>query len=53
MNNINVCLSCDGNYSKYVGVVIASIRANTNNKDNLNLKCINERFLNYICTLFP
>lgn len=35
MNNINVCLSCDDNYSKYAGVVIASILKNASKKDNL------------------
>lgn len=37
MNNINVCLSCDDNYSKYAGVVIASILKNANNDDFLNI----------------
>lgn len=32
---INVCLACDDNYSKYAGVVIASILANANPSDNL------------------
>ena len=32
---INVCLACDDNYSKYAGVVIASILANANTEDNL------------------
>lgn len=32
---INVCLACDDNYSKYAGVVIASILANANNDDQL------------------
>lgn len=36
MQNINVCLSCDDNYSKYAGVVIASITANANNDDFIN-----------------
>ena len=36
MTDINICLSCDDNYSKYAGVVIASILANANNKDDLN-----------------
>lgn len=34
--SINVCLACDDNYSKYAGVVIASILANANPKDRLN-----------------
>lgn len=33
---INVCLSCDDNYSKHAGVVIASILANAKSGDNLN-----------------
>lgn len=37
MSNINVCLSCDDNYSKYAGVVIASILENASNKDNLSI----------------
>lgn len=32
---INVCLACDNNYSKYAGVVIASILSNANPTDNL------------------
>lgn len=36
MNNINVCLSCDDNYSKYAGVVIASILSNANKTDSLS-----------------
>lgn len=35
--NINVCLSCDDNYSKYAGVVIASILKNASNDDFLNI----------------
>lgn len=38
MNNlekINVCLACDDNYSKYAGVLIASILHNANQTDNL------------------
>lgn len=31
--NINVCLSCDDNYAKYAGVVIASVLANADNRD--------------------
>ena len=37
MTKINVCLSCDDNYSKYAGVVIASILANAKTNDNLNI----------------
>ena len=37
MNNINVCLSCDDNYSKYAGVVISSILANANEDDCLSI----------------
>lgn len=37
MSNINVCLSCDDNYSKYAGVVIASILEKASNKDNLSI----------------
>lgn len=36
-NNINICLSCDNNYSKYAGVVIASILSNANREDDLNI----------------
>ena len=32
---INVCLACDDNYSKYAGVVIASILANATPNDSL------------------
>ncbi len=34
--DINVCLSCDDNYSKYAGVVIASILYNADAEDNLH-----------------
>ena len=33
--NINVCLACDNNYSKYAGVVIASVLANSQEDENL------------------
>lgn len=33
---INVCVSCDENYSKYAGVLIASILANASSDDNLS-----------------
>jgi len=33
--NINVCVACDNNYSKYAGVVIASVLANSNNDESL------------------
>jgi lipopolysaccharide biosynthesis glycosyltransferase len=36
MIKINVCLACDDNYSKYAGVVIASILANSAPSDNLH-----------------
>lgn len=36
MNNINICLSCDDNYSKYAGVVMASILSNANKTDSLS-----------------
>lgn len=36
MTNINVCLSCDDNYSKYASVVIASILFNAFEDDFLN-----------------
>ncbi len=35
MDNINVCLACDDNYSKYAGVVIASILDNAKSDDNI------------------
>ena len=34
---INICLACDDNYSKYAGVVIASILKNAAPKDNLSI----------------
>ena len=34
-NRINLCLSCDENYSKYAGVVIASILANAKVDDDI------------------
>lgn len=34
---INICLACDNNYSKYAGVVIASILSNANSTDDLNI----------------
>ncbi len=37
MSNINVCLSCDDNYSKYAGVVIASIFANASSEDKISI----------------
>jgi lipopolysaccharide biosynthesis glycosyltransferase len=33
VNNINICLSCDENYSQHASVVIASILANSKNTD--------------------
>ena len=33
---INICLACDDNYSKYAGVVIASILYNANEDDNIS-----------------
>ena len=33
--NINVCVACDNNYSKYAGVVIASVLANSEQDENL------------------
>lgn len=33
---INICLACDDNYTKYAGVVIASILANANAADELH-----------------
>ena len=36
MNLVNVCLSCDDNYSKYAGVVIASILDNLSEKSFAN-----------------
>ena len=33
---INICLSCDDNYAKYAGVVIASILTNANQDDNID-----------------
>jgi len=37
MSSINVCISCDDNYSKYAGVVIASILANASSEDKLSI----------------
>lgn len=37
MTDINVCLSCDDNYSKYAGVVIASVLANAGCDDYLKV----------------
>ena len=34
--SINICLACDDNYSKYAGVVIASILENANQNDRLS-----------------
>lgn len=36
MSEINICLACDDNYSKYAGVVIASILANAKPENTLN-----------------
>ena len=36
MQNINVCLSCGNDYSKYAGVVIASALSNAKEYDLLN-----------------
>ena len=36
-NNINICVSCDDNYSKYAGVLIASVLSNADRDDNLNI----------------
>ena len=35
MGCINVCLSCDDNYSKYAGVVVASILDNLKKDENI------------------
>lgn len=37
MGNINLCFSCDDNYSKYAGVAIASILHNAHLMDNINI----------------
>lgn len=36
MSKINVCLACDDNYSKYAGVVIASVLANAKPENSLS-----------------
>ncbi len=36
MSNVNVCVACDDNYSKYAGVVIASILSNSAKSTNLS-----------------
>ena len=36
MTEINVCLSCDNNYAKHAGVVIASVLSNADTDDTLN-----------------
>ena len=36
MQNINVCLSCDDNYSKYAVVLVASALSNSNPDDYIN-----------------
>lgn len=35
MESINICIACDDNYSKYAGVVIASVLENANQDDYL------------------
>ena len=35
-NKINICLACDDNYSKYAGVVIASVLNNVQHNDVLS-----------------
>ena len=35
-DRINVCISCDDNYAKYAGVVIASVLVNANEEDDLH-----------------
>lgn len=40
MTDINICVSCDDNYSKYAGVVIASILSNSSKEDNLSIYVI-------------
>lgn len=40
MTDINICVSCDNNYSKYAGVVIASILSNSSKGDNLSIYVI-------------
>ena len=37
MNTIDICLSCDDNYSKYAGVVVASVLKNAKPEDNLRI----------------
>lgn len=37
MHNINICLSCDDNYAKYAGVVVASVLVNADKDDFLNI----------------
>ena len=34
-NNINICISCDDNYVRYAGVVMASVLYNASSSDNL------------------
>lgn len=41
MGKINVCLSCDNNYVKYAGVVIASIIANAKDSTRVEFYIIN------------
>ena len=36
MTKINICLSCDDNYAKYAGVVIASVLFNARNDDEIS-----------------
>jgi len=35
MDKINVCIACDDNYSKYAGVVLASVLKSADDKDNI------------------
>lgn len=44
MSSINVCISCDDNYSKYAGVVIASILANASSEDKLSIYILDGGF---------
>lgn len=45
MSNINICLACDNNYSKYAGVVIASVLQNAAQNTNISFYIIHDGLL--------
>ena len=59
-NRVNVCIACDDNYSRYAGVVIASVLANADKTDELSFFVLdggisleNKEKINSLKSIFP